>query len=297
MSPLNDPVARAGRAVENPDGGSSAVPLVVAIALTKGGVGKTTTAVSLAGAASVLGVRALVVDVDTQGQAAHALGVPKDERGPGLAGVVAGTATVTEAIVEARPPTDGQSGVYVLPGGAALATEGARMAADPATGMLAVRRAAHAAADAVGARIVVVDTPPGWGALSLGALAAADVVLCPVAPHPLAVEAVAEFDGHLESVQEARAAFGGAPLPRLAFVLPTMYDGRANSPTAALGALRTWATAHRDRPAVLDPIPYTVRVQEAPAFGEILAEYAPGHPAAAAYAAAAGHVLALDGTL
>ena len=268
-------------------------PLVVAVALTKGGTGKTTTAANVAGAAAALGVVCLVVDADTQGQAAHALGIAPGARGPGLAGVVAGTATAAEATVEARPALGARAAVYVLPGGASLAAEAARMAADPAAGMLAIRRAALAAAAAVGARLVVLDTPPGWGPLSLGALAAADVVLCPVAPHPLAVEALAEFDRHLASVQDTRAAFGGGALPRLAFVLPTMYDRRASTPVAVVAALRAWAELHRDRPAVLPPVPYTVRAQEAPAVGETLAEHVPGHPAALAYADAAAAVVAL----
>ena len=269
-------------------------PLVVAVALTKGGVGKTTTAVNLAGVAAASGVTVLLVDTDTQGQAAHALGLSRDARGSGLAGLIAGTVTAAEAAVEARAGDPGNAqrgGVYVLAGSAGLAAEAAKMAGDPAAGMLAVRDAASAAARACGAGLVVIDTPPGWGPLSLGALAAADVVLCPIAPHPLAVEALAEFDRHLASVQRAREAFGGGALPRLAFVLPTMFDRRASSPLAVLDALRTWAAAHRDRPTVLDPVPYTVRVQEAPAFGELLSEHAPDHPATLAYAAAAAAVL------
>src|SRR5690606_34343412 len=143
----------------------------VAVALTKGGVGKTTTAVNLAGEAAARGVAALVVDADTQGQAAHALGVARDRRGPGLAGVIAGAAEPDRAAVAARR-VDGGAALYVRPGGAGLATEGARMAADPAAGMLAVRDAAAAVAEACGAELVILDTPPGWGPLSLGALAA-----------------------------------------------------------------------------------------------------------------------------
>lgn len=278
-----------------------AAPLVVAVALTKGGTGKTTTAANVAAAAAVLGVPVLVVDADTQGQAAHALGIAPAARGGtgpgpgGLAGLVAGTSTAAEATVEARPAdaAAGRAAVHVLAGGASLAAEAARMAADPAAGMLGIRRATMAAAEAVGARLVVIDTPPGWGPLSLGALAAADVVLCPVAPHPLAVEALVEFDRHLASVQDTRAAFGGGALPRLAFVLPTLYDRRASTPVAVVAALRAWAAAHRDAPAVLAPVPYSVRVQEAPAVGETLAEHVPGHPAALAYAEAAAAVVAL----
>ena len=166
------------------------------------------------------------------------------------------------------------------------------MASDPTAGLLAVRDAALDAAAAVGARVVVIDTPPGWGPLSLGALAAADAVLAPLPPHALAVEALATFDRHLASVQRTRAAFGGAALPRLAFVLPTMVAPRGTAPAAALDALDAWAAGHRDGPLVLPPVPRSVRVEEAPTVGLTVAEHAPDHGAAEAYRAAARAVLA-----
>lgn len=265
----------------------TSTPYILAVAITKGGTGKTTTASTLAVELASAGAGVVLVDCDTQGQAAHALGVAPANRGPGLAGVIGGTVSVGDALREARGAGEGRGAVYLLAGSAALASEAASMASDPAAGLLAVRDAAIAACEATGARFVVLDTPPGWGPLSLGALAAADAVLSPLPPHALAVEALATFDRHLSSVQRTRAAFGGDALPALSFVLPTMVAPRGVAPATALEAVAAWAASHRDRPVVLGPVPRTVRVEEAPMYGLAVTEHAPDHPAAAAYRDAA----------
>lgn len=256
---------------------------VVAVAITKGGTGKTTTTAALAVELAAGGDAVVVLDVDTQGQAAHSLGVAQGDRGPGLAGVLAGTVEIGDALRQVREGGEGHGPVWLLSGSSALAGEAGKMASDMAAGMLAVRDAAVDAAGTVGARFVVIDTPPGWGPLSLGSLAAADVVLAPLPPHALAVEALATFDKHLATVQRTRAAFGGEALPRLAFVLPTMVAPRGTAPALALEALDTWATAHRDGPLVLPPVARSVRVEESPAVGLAITEHAPDHAASEAY--------------
>ena len=269
-------------------------PFVLAVAITKGGTGKTTTSAALA-VELAAGGPVVLVDVDTQGQAGHALGVAPGDRGPGLAGVLGGTVTAADALVEVRPGGAGAGPVYLLSGSSALAAEAGKMASDPAAGLLGVRDAVLAAAQAVGAGVVVIDTPPGWGPLSLGSLAAADAVLSPLPPHALAVEALATFDRHLATVQRTRAAFGGAALPRLAFVLPTMVAPRGTAPAMALEAIGEWAAAHRDGPTVLASVSRSVRVEESPAVGLAVTEHAPEHAAAAAYREAAGAVINLVG--
>lgn len=271
-------------------------PFVLAVAITKGGTGKTTSAAALAVELAESGMPVVLVDVDTQGQTAHALGIPLGDRGPGLAGVLGGTISAADALVEVRPGRGGTGPVFLLAGSSALAAEAGKMASDPAAGLLGVRDAVLAAAEAVGARIVVIDTPPGWGPLSLGSLAAADAVLSPLPPHALAVEALATFDRHLATVQRTRAAFGGEALPRLAFVLPTMVAPRGTAPAMALEAIGEWAAAHRDGPTVLGPVSRSVRVEESPAVGLAVTEHAPEHAAAAAYRAAARAIHDLAGT-
>ena len=268
-------------------------PFVLAVAITKGGTGKTTTSVALAVELAAAGAPVVLVDVDTQGQAGHALGLAATDRGAGLAAVLGGTSSARDALREARAGEEGRGSVWLLSGSPALAGEAGKMASDPAAGLLGVRDAVLAAAQAVGAEIVVIDTPPGWGPLSLGSLAAADAVLAPLPPHALAVEALATFDRHLATVQRTRAAFGGAALPRLAFVLPTMVAPRGTAPAMALEAIEAWAATHRDGPVVLPSVSRSVRVEESPAVGLAVTEHAPEHAAAAAYRAAGQAVLDL----
>ena len=286
-------------------------PTVLAVALTKGGTGKTTTAANLAAELAALfqerdgagARRGLLVDADPQDQVAGALGVDPEAAGasPGLSGVLSApesgrAARAVEAVVRGVRP-----GLDVCPAGDALATESSRLGADPAAGLLAVGDALEALAEAVGegarAPLVVVDVPPGWGPLALGVLAASDVVLAPVSLQPLALQALGTFVGHLGGVQRTRQRFGGERLPLLLQIVPTMFDSRPVAHGQVLEAIRA-AAAEIDRgdgaaPVVAEPVPQSVRVQEAAALGRTVREHArAGHGSAAAYVALAERVVA-----
>lgn len=248
------------------------------------------------------GRRVVLVDADPQAQAHGALGAAESD---GLARVLeVGSSTATAdqdgaaagvLVRDVRPCLD------VCPAGAELAVESARLGADPAAGLLAIGDALDAIARAssgdAAPPVVVVDVPPGWGPLALGVLAAADVVVSPVALHPLALQALGAFVGHLDGVQRTRARFGGADgrrLPLLGWIVPTMHDVRAAAPTQVLDAIRA-AAAEMDRgdgghPTVAEPVRHSVRVQEAAALGRTVAEHDPGHVAADAYDALADDV-------
>ncbi|PAP74159.1 ParA family protein [Rubrivirga marina] len=284
-------------------------PLVLAVALTKGGTGKTTTAANLAAELAALfqerdgdaARRVLLVDADPQDQLAGALGVDPEAAvaSPGLSGVLSASeagrpARAVEAVV-----ADVRPGLDVCPAGDALATESSRLGADPAAGLLAVGDAIEALAEAVrgDAPLVVVDVPPGWGPLALGVLAASDVVLAPVSLQPLALQALGTFVGHLGGVQRTRQRFGGERLPLLLQIVPTMFDSRPVAHGQVLEAIRA-AAAEIDRgdgaaPVVAEPVPQSVRVQEAAALGRTVREHArSGHGSAAAYVALAERVAA-----
>jgi len=288
----------------------STTPTVLAVALTKGGTGKTTTAANLAAELAALLVerdgkkarRILLVDADPQDQLAGTLGVDATTiaASPGLSGVLATpeadrTALAAEALVR-----DVRPGLDVCPAGSTLATESSRLGADPAAGLLAVGDALEALAAGQGrgeAPLVVVDVPPGWGPLALGVLAASDAVLAPVSLQPLALQALGTFVQHVQSVQRTRERFGGERLPLLLQIVPTMYDSRPTAHGQVLEAIQGAATSidrgDGEAPGVADPIPHSVRVQEAAALGRTVREHArASHASALAYAALAASVAA-----
>ena len=138
----------------------------IAVALSKGGVGKTTTAVNLAAGLAGAGERVLLVDLDTQGQVAKALGI---QPAGGLADVVLDGAPPRKAVVEAR------EGLGLLAGGRALAGLKRDIARRDYGGE---RTLAEALAPLDGAYdLVVLDTAPAWDTLTVNALFYASEVL------------------------------------------------------------------------------------------------------------------------
>lgn len=285
-------------------------PIVLAVALTKGGTGKTTTAANLAAEVAALlqsagasGRRVVAVDADPQSQLAGVLGADAERAAAsgGLSAVLAASEQAQRAVATEALVRDVRPGLDVCPAGATLATESARLGADPAAGLLAVGDAvlalAEAAGEGGGAPLVIVDVPPGWGPLALGVLAASDVVLAPVSLQPLALQALGTFVAHLAGVQKTRARFGGERLPLLLQIVPTMYDARPVAHGQVLAAINT-AAAGIDRgdgraPLIAVPVPHSVRIQEAAALGRTVREHArASHSAAEAYAALAASVVA-----
>ena len=286
----------------------STSPTVLAVALTKGGTGKTTTAANLAAEIAARlhardggGARRVVlVDADPQDQLAGTLGAGADRiaGSPGLSGILAAPEAGQEAAADEGLLRDVRPGLDVCPAGASLATESSRLGADPAAGLLAVGDALDALAgrSGGGGPLVIVDVPPGWGPLALGVLAAADAVLAPVSLQPLALQALGTFVEHVRGVQRTRERFGGERLPLLSQIIPTMFDSRPTAHRQVLDAIRG-AAESIDRgdgraPGVADPIPHSVRVQEAAALGRTVREHArAGHGSAEAYAALAERVM------
>ncbi len=149
----------------------------IAVALSKGGVGKTTTAVNLAAGLAKRGRRVLLVDLDTQGQVTKMLGLQAQA---GVAEVVNSDLPVAEAVIAARP------GLWVLPGGRSLA--GLKRIID---------RKEFGGERTVGEALApldssydyaIVDTAPGWDVLTVNALFYAGEVIAPVALEVMALQ-------------------------------------------------------------------------------------------------------------
>lgn len=210
------------------------MPRRIAVASQKGGVGKTTVSLNLALALAERGRSTLLVDLDPQGGVGHALAKPDAEL-VGLADVLAGTATVADAVLPTHAP-----GLSLLPRGRLDPVDVCElelMLHSPGR-LEEVLDQADAGFD-----ITLIDTPSGLGMPTRAALRVADYVLLPLQAERLALRSVAQL---LRVIEHVRATDN--PRLELLGVLPTMADKQREPSVAVL------VDAWNDLTAVLDTI-------------------------------------------
>jgi chromosome partitioning protein len=233
----------------------------IAIALSKGGVGKTTTAANLAAGLALHGKAVLLIDVDTQGQVAKALGHDPE---CGLAQFVLGEADFETAAPEVRP------NLRLMSGGRLLAGLKRQITRQDFGGE---RTLAEALAPLEGQfDFVLLDTAPGWDALTVNVLFYAQEVLAPVSLEVMTLQGLTEFALSMASIQKYHPALA------LRWVLPTFMDRRVKKSNEILAQLQ----GHYPN-QVCEPIRYSVRLSEAPGHGQTIYEYAPGSTGAEDY--------------
>jgi chromosome partitioning protein len=233
----------------------------IAIALSKGGVGKTTTAINLADGLTRRGRRVLLVDMDTQGQAARVLGV---QPAAGLAELVLDGLEPDRALVQSR------QGVWLLAGGRSLNGLKQVIARKDFGGEQTLAEALRPLEGRFD--FVLLDTAPAWDTLVVNALFYATEVLIPVALEVMALQGMIEFVRALGPIQRY------CPDLALRYVVPTFMDRRVKKSDEILAQLRGY---YSDR--VCDPIRYNVRLSEAPGYCQTIFEYAPGSAGAQDY--------------
>jgi len=245
----------------------------IAIALSKGGVGKTTTAINLAAGLARQDRQVLLVDMDTQGQAAKVLGV---QPAAGLAEMVMEGLEPEQVLAQAR------QGVWLLAGGRSLAGLKRVIARKDFGGEQTL---AEALAPLEGRfDLVLLDTAPAWDTLAVNALFYAGEVLIPVSLEVMALQGMIEFVRALGPIQKYHPGLA------MRYVVPTFMDRRVRKSDEILAQLRGY---YPD--LVCDPIRYNVRLSEAPGYCQTIFEYAPNSSGAQDYQLLTERILR-DGT-
>ncbi|MGH8868696.1 MAG: ParA family protein [Actinomycetes bacterium] len=244
---------------------------VMVVANQKGGVGKTTTAVNLAAALALHGLRVLVIDLDPQGNASTALGVEHH----------AGVPSVYDVLIEGRPleesvhEVEGIKGLFCVP--ATIDLAGAEIE------LVSVVARESRLAKALGAYqgemdYVLIDCPPSLGLLTVNALVAGEEVLIPIQCEYYALEGLGQLLSNVDLIK-------GHLNPELhvSTIILTMYDGRTRLASQVADEVR----AHFSAQVLRTAVPRSVRISEAPSYGQTVMTYDPGSSGALSYLEAA----------
>jgi chromosome partitioning protein len=270
------PIARAARAAVAARSGTAwprpRACRTITIANQKGGVGKTTTAVNLAASLSLHGARVLVIDLDPQGNASTALDV--DHR--------SGAASIYNVLVDGQPlagvvrQVAGIPQLYCAP--ATIDLAGAEIELVPLVARESRLVRALAGFDSSGLDYIFIDCPPSLGLLTVNALVAAPEVLIPIQCEYYALEGLEQL---LRTVDLVKSHLN--PALSVSTILLTMYDGRTRLASQVADEVRE----HFGELVLTSIIPRSVRVSEAPSYGQSVMTYDPGSSGAQAYLEAA----------
>ncbi len=251
---------------------------IYAVAMQKGGVGKTTSVVNVGAYLTVQGYRVLVIDLDPQANATSNFGFNKHEIDPSIYDLLLEQASCEQVTIEHT-----ETKVKLLPSSPALAGAEVEL-----VNLMAreyrLSRVLSLVKDSYD--YILVDCPPSLGLLTINALAAAqDGVIIPVQCEYLALEGLSQL---LETIQLVKRHLN--PDLKIRGLIMTMYDSRTNLSRQVVEEVRD----HFPGKVFRTIIPRNVRLSEAPSYGQPISLYAPTSPGGIAYKVLAKEILSGD---
>jgi len=234
---------------------------VLTISNQKGGVGKTTTTVNIAAALASLGARVLVIDLDPQGNASTALGVPHSAEIPSVYDVLIDEFPLAD-IIQTSPESPNllcaPSTIHLAGAEIELVSQVAR------EHRLRTALEEYLASSDDRLDYVLIDCPPSLGLLTINAFTAAGELMIPIQCEYYALEGLSQLLGSIRMIQKHLN-----PTLHLSTILLTMYDGRTRLAQQVADEVR----AHFPNEVLHTVIPRSVRVSEAPSFGQTVIAY------------------------
>ena len=248
---------------------------VISVANQKGGVGKTTSTVSLAAALAVHGKKVLIIDSDPQGNATSGLGVQKGELEQDVYDVLVNQVPMADVIV----PTSREN-LMIAPSTIQLAGAEIELTSQPRREQRLKEAVKNIKDDY---DYIFIDCPPSLGHLTMNAFTASDTVLIPVQCEYYALEGLSQL---MNTITMVRKHFN--PQLKIEGVLLTMYDARTN-----LGnEVKEDVIKYFREKVYKTIIPRNVRLSEAPSYGQAIVDYDPRSRGAEVYMELAKEVLA-----
>lgn len=255
---------------------------VLTVSNQKGGVGKTTSAVNIAAALAGFGAKVLVIDLDPQGNASTALGVPHNADTPSVYDVLIDEFPLAD-IVQTSPESENllcaPSTIHLAGAEIELVSQVAREHR--------LRRAIEVYLETNALDFVIIDCPPSLGLLTINAFTAASEVFIPIQCEYYALEGLSQLLGSIQMIQKHLN-----PDLHLSTILLTMFDGRTRLAQQVADEVRT----HFPDQVLHTVIPRSVRVSEAPSFGQTVIAYDGQSAGAVAYREAAVEIASRTAT-